>query len=49
MTIDLSPKNITVNTPTISVDNSMMKAKTVLSTNFSNGVIVKNMEFFAGF
>lgn len=45
ITVDMNPKNIIVNTPTINIDNSVMKAKTIISTNFNNGVIVNNVDF----
>lgn len=43
--VDIAPKAITVNTPSIFIDNSSMKAKIVLSTNFNNGVIVNSVDF----
>lgn len=43
--VDINPKAITVNTPSIIIDNSTMKAKTVVSTNFNNGIIVNIVDF----
>ena len=38
-------KSIDLDLPLITVDNSDMKAKAVISKNFSNGVIINNVDF----
>lgn len=45
ITVDMGSKSIIINTPSINIDNSVMKAKTIVSTNFNNGVIVKSVDF----
>lgn len=47
MSIDITNKAITVDTPAINVDNSVMDAKTVVSTNFNNGVIINSIDYNA--
>lgn len=47
VTVDLGSKAITVNTPSINIDNSVMNAKTVISPNFTKGVIINNVDFHA--
>lgn len=46
-TVDLGTNAITVNTPSINIDNSVMNAKTVISPNFSKGVIINNLDYHA--
>ncbi len=47
MSVDITNNAITIDTPTITVDNSIMDAKTVVSTNFANGVTVNSIDYNA--
>lgn len=47
MSIDINNKAITIDTPTINVDNSVMDAKTVVSTNFNNGILINSINYNA--
>lgn len=46
-TVDLGTHSIIINTPSINIDNSVMNAKTTISPNFNNGIIVNNIEYHA--
>lgn len=47
MSIDITNNAITIDTPTINVDNSVMDAKTIVSTNFNNGIIINSINYNA--
>ena len=47
MTVDITNKSINIDTPTITIDNSIMDAKTIVSTNFSKGIIVNSIDYKA--
>lgn len=47
MSIDITNKAITIDTPTINIDNSVMDAKTVVSTNFNNGILINSIAYNA--
>ena len=46
-TVALGSNAITVNTPSINIDNSVMNAKTIISPNFTKGVIVNSLDYHA--
>ena len=47
MSVDITNNAITIDTPTITIDNSIMDANTVVSTNFNNGVTVNSIDYNA--
>ena len=47
VTVDLNGKTTDINLPLITVADSTMNAKAVLSNNFANGLVVKNVDFNA--
>lgn len=46
-TVDLGANAITVNTPSINIDNSVMNAKIIINPNFNNGIIINNVTYHA--
>lgn len=47
MTVDITNKAITIDTPSINIDNSVMDAKTVVSPNFSSGIVINTIDYNA--
>lgn len=47
ITVNMNSKSINVNTPKIVIDNSVMRATTDINPNFTNGVIVTNLDYHA--
>lgn len=47
ITVNMNSKSINVNTPKIVIDNSIMRATTDINPNFTNGVIVTNLDYHA--
>ena len=47
MTVDITNNAITIDTPTINIDNSVMAAKTIVSPNFSNGIVINTIDYNA--
>lgn len=47
VTVDIGTKSIHINVPSITVDNSVMRATANLSSNFNSGVIVNNLDYHA--
>ncbi|MBS5802839.1 MAG: hypothetical protein KIC80_07495 [Brachyspira sp.] len=47
MTVDITNNAITIDTPAINIDNSVMAAKTIVSPNFSSGIVINTIDYNA--